>query len=215
MKYKAILFDMDGTILDTLEDLADAVNYVLSTNNEPERTLSEIRSFVGNGNRRLMARALRQGEEHPGFERMLNEFFSYYMDHGAEKTKPYEGIPELLKECKRQGIKTAVVTNKFQDAAASLSELYFADLIETTVGDGEGRQRKPAKDGAAEALKRLGAAANEAVYIGDSPVDFETAKNAGIDCVLCTWGFCDRAVLEGLGAMALVDKPSEMLDIII
>ena len=157
MKYETILFDMDGTILDTLEDLKDAVNFVMRQNNEPEHSLEEIRSFVGNGMKKLMIRSIPGGEENPTFEKQFKEYQDYYPPHSKIKTKPYDGILDFMRECKSRGVKLAVVSNKQQPAVTELADYYFEGMFDAAVGDGEGRTVKPAPDAPLEAMKRIGA----------------------------------------------------------
>lgn len=214
MKYETILFDMDGTVLDTLEDLKDAVNYVLRTNNEPEHDLDTIRRFVGNGMKKLMIRAIPGGEENPTFEKQFQEYQDYYPPHSRIKTKPYDGITEFLEECKTRGVKVGIVSNKQQIAVTELAEYYFKGLTQAAVGDGEGRQVKPAKDAPLEAMKRLEANPATTLYVGDSDVDGQTAKNAELDCVLVTWGFRDREVLEKQDHIAIIDSVEELYQFI-
>lgn len=214
MKYETILFDMDGTILDTLEDLKDAVNYVMRQNGEPEHSLDEIRSFVGNGMKKLMIRSIPGGEENPTFEKQFKEYQEYYPPHSKIKTKPYDGILDFMKECKLRGVKLAVVSNKQQPAVTELSAYYFEDLFDASVGDGEGRKVKPAPDAPYEAMKRIGADPKTTLYVGDSDVDAATAENAGLDCVLVTWGFRERELLEQQKHIAIIDSVDELYQFI-
>lgn len=214
MKYETILFDMDGTVLDTLEDLKDAVNYVLRQNNEPEHDLEAIRSFVGNGMKMLMTRAIPGGQENPTFEKQFQEYQDYYPPHSKIKTKPYDGILEFMEECKKRNISVGIVSNKQQVAVTELAEYYFKGLTQAAVGDGEGRQVKPAKDAPVEAMKRLNANPKTTLYVGDSDVDGKTAENAGLDCVLVTWGFRGRDVLEQQKHIAIIDKVEELYQFI-
>lgn len=213
-KYKTILFDMDGTVLDTLEDLKDAVNYVLRAYGEPEHDIEAIRRFVGNGMKMLMTRAIPGGQQNPTFEKQFKEYQEYYPPHSRIKTKPYDGIVEFMEECKRQGVKVGIVSNKQQPAVTELAEYYFPGLIQAAIGDGEGRRVKPAKDAPMEALKRLDADAETTLYVGDSDVDGETAQNAGLDCVLVTWGFRGKDVLEKYEHVAIIDSPKELYQFI-
>ena len=211
MKYEAILFDMDGTILDTLEDLTDAVNHVLKGNGEPVHTMDEIRSFVGNGMKKLMERAVPGGAGHPDFDRMFKEYQEYYPPHSRIKTKPYDGILNVMDECSRRGIKLGIVSNKQQPAVKELAEYYFPDRVMAAVGDAEGREVKPAPDACMEAMKQMGADPDKTLYIGDSDVDALTAQNSGIDCLLVTWGFRGRELLEKQTCIGLIDRPEEIL----
>ena len=214
MKYETILFDMDGTILNTLEDLKDAVNYVMRQNNEPEHSLEEIRSFVGNGMKKLMIRSIPGGEENPTFEKQFKEYQDYYPPHSKIKTKPYDGILEFMKECKARGVKLAVVSNKQQPAVTELAEYYFENLFDAAIGDGEGRKVKPAPDAPFEAMKRIGANPKTTLYVGDSDVDAQTAENANLDCVLVTWGFRERELLKQQKHIAIIDSVNELYQFI-
>ncbi|MBO7297936.1 MAG: HAD family hydrolase [Clostridia bacterium] len=210
--YKAVLFDLDGTLLDTLDDLADAVNYTLAKFNLPVRTRDEICAFVGNGIVNLLQLAV--GGDCPNFEDVLAEFRSYYKTHCTDKTKPYEGIIPLLKELKSRGIKTAVLSNKADFAVQPLVEEYFHGLIDTAQGENEaeGVLRKPNPQGLFAIAKRLGVELHEAVYIGDSDVDIKTAQNAGVACISVAWGFRDEEFLRDHGAQKVVTIPLEILE---
>lgn len=211
MKKNTVVFDLDGTLLDTLQDLADATNYALREKGMPERTLDEVRRFVGNGVRLLMIRAIPGGEENPLFEETFALFKSYYGEHCNDHTKPYEGIMELLTELKEKGYAVAIVSNKIDFAVKELSELYFQGIVPVAIGEKEGIRRKPAPDTVFEALKELGRTKEEAVYVGDSDVDIETAKNADMPCISVLWGFRDRAFLEAHGARHYAQKAEDIL----
>lgn len=213
-KYNTILFDLDGTLLNTLEDLAGAVNHVLKTNNEPERTIDEVRRFVGNGIRKLMIRAVPDGEDNPTFEQQFKEFSSYYLAHDMEKTDVYSGIPELLQELNARGISTAIVSNKYQPAVTDLADHYFKGMVSTAVGQSDKIRKKPAPDMVYEALDRMGIDKEKKdgiLYVGDSDVDSQTAANAGLDCILCSWGFRDIELLKQQKAEAIISSPEELL----
>lgn len=210
-KMDTIIFDLDGTLLDTLEDLTDAVNYALKTYHMPTRTIDEVRCFVGNGVRNLMLRAVPQGEENPVFEEAFSTFKEYYGEHCNDKTKPYDGIMELLKTLKKQGYAIGIVSNKIDSAVKELNRKYFADFIDVAIGEREGVQRKPAPDTVLTALKELGKDKAGAIYVGDSEVDVATAKNVGIPCISVLWGFRDKEFLEEEGADKFVSKPDEVL----
>lgn len=212
--YQAILFDLDGTLLDTVADLHAAVNHVLRLFHEPEITLEEARSHVGNGNRRLMARSLALAEKHPQFDQMFEEFVSYYLAHDTEHTSVYLGIPEFLSAAANRGIKMGVVTNKFQSAATELMEHFFPDTFGSVVGERVGIPRKPAPQQIEIALADLGVSAKDALYIGDSEVDADTAENAGMDYCLVSWGFKERHFLEGRHPILLADDPKELMTIL-
>ena len=210
-RYQAVIFDLDGTLLDTLEDLADGVNFALRRFEMPERTLDEVREFVGNGVRRLMELAVPQGADHPEFEKVLSCFKEYYQNHCDIKTKPYPQIPALLDGLKGMEIKLAIVSNKFSDAVGMLNRKYFGDKIGVSIGETAGVRKKPAPDTVLLALDKLGCSREDAVYIGDSEVDIQTARNAGMDCISVSWGFRDREVLEQNGAGLIFDAPGQLL----
>ncbi len=212
MSYKLAIFDMDGTILNTLEDLADTVNYSLTQYGMPNRTISEVRNFVGNGIRKLIERAVPDGTSEEEIDQVFHTFHEYYKDHCAIKTCPYDGIPETIQAIRDKGIKTAVVSNKADYAVKSLCEDYFKGLFDYSVGDKEGSRRKPYPDGVNEVLDFFGISKDDAVYIGDSDVDFETAKNAGIDVIMVGWGFRDEDFILSLGAKKVLHNPAEILN---
>ena len=211
MKYQLAIFDLDGTLLDTLEDLADSVNYIMNEFGYPERTLKEVRSFVGNGIRKLLERSAPTGTPAEEIDRMFEQFMEYYGAHCADKTKPYDGIMELLDALKEQGIKLAVVSNKADYAVKALCEQYFSGIFDEAVGERVGIARKPAPDTVNEVLKSLQIEKSQAVYIGDSEVDVQTAQNAEMDCIAVDWGFRDREVLIEAGAERIVSTPAEVL----
>ncbi|MCR5742375.1 MAG: HAD family hydrolase [Lachnospiraceae bacterium] len=211
MKYRLAIFDMDGTILDTLEDLADATNYTLKACGYPARTLEEIRWFVGNGIRKLIERALPEGAPDAEIDRLFGVFIPYYQEHCAVKTGPYAGINELIKTLRSRGIATAVVSNKAEAAVGELCETYFDGLFDAYAGDRPDMRRKPAPDSVNLILHKLGFDRADAVYIGDSDVDLATAKNASLPCIGCAWGFRGREFLENNGATMIADTPSDIL----
>lgn len=215
MKYKLAIFDLDGTILDTLEDLADAVNYALGECGCPLRTIEEVRRFVGNGIRKLIERAVPAGLTEEEINRVHQIFSAYYQEHCADKTRPYEGILPLLKRLQAAGCLTAVVSNKADVAVQPLCQQYYEGLFDYAIGEREGIRRKPAPDAVQEVLRRLKIDAGEAVYIGDSEVDIQTAANAGLESIIVTWGFRDRAYLESQGGRRFVDRPEEIAEIIL
>ena len=199
-RYDTVIFDLDGTLLDTLEDLTDSANAAAVQFGFPIRTKQEICSFVGNGIRRLIQRLLPNGEETPEFNEVLQFFLKYYGEHCMEKTKPYQGIPELHHMLKKKGYNVAIVSNKADFAVKRLRDVYFGELVPVAIGDREGVRKKPAPDSVFEALKELGAESARAVYVGDSDVDILTAANAGLDCLAVSWGFRDRGFLLEHGA---------------
>lgn len=210
--YKTIIFDLDGTLLDTLDDLTIATNAALQKFGFPLRTKEEVRAFVGNGIKKLIERAL--GAPMEGLDEVLEEFKRYYTAHCADATKPYEGILPLLKELKRRGVQTAVLSNKADFAVKKLAQEYFDGLLLAAVGENEGAgiRKKPAPDSLFAVMKQLNASAETTLYVGDSEVDIETAKNAGVACLCVTWGFRDREFLEAKGGALFVNRPMEILE---
>lgn len=211
-RYETIIFDMDGTVLDTLEDLADAVNYALRKMKMPERSIDEVREFVGNGVRRLMELAVPDGFDNPLFEETFAEFKTYYGVHCNDRTKAYDGILPLLRELKEEGYALAIVSNKLDSAVKELAEIYFEGIVPVAIGEMEGVAKKPAPDTVYKALEELGMPVETAVYVGDSDVDIMTAKNAGLPCISVLWGFRDEAFLRAHGATQFVKKPEEIRD---
>ena len=209
--YETIVFDLDGTLLDTLDDLCGAVNYALRTFGYPERSKAQVQSFIGDGIVKLIERAV--GKEDNRFDEILSTFKAYYKAHCADKTKPYPQILAMLKALKAQGKKTAVLSNKADFATQALAKQYFGDLLDGALGENEalGIAKKPAPDGLNALLEKLGADKKTCVYVGDSDVDIQTAKNAGVDCISVTWGFRDSAFLKANGATALIDTPLQLL----
>ena len=210
--YQLIVFDLDGTILDTLDDLANAVNYALRELGLPTRTREEVRSFVGNGIARLMSLAV--GEQHTHLHaQALQSFKTYYGTHCNVETRVYDGIVELLNVLKEKGLKTAVLSNKADFAVKILAEEYFPNTFFIAQGENEqaGIRRKPAPDALFAIIKQAGVTAEETLYVGDSEVDIQTANNAGVDCVSVTWGFKDEAFLKENGGTRIARTPSEIL----
>ena len=219
--YKTFIFDLDGTLLDTLQDLADSVNYALRQHGMPEHSIDDIRRFVGNGVRLLMERAVPDGAENPLFEATFATFRQHYMQHSLDTTRPYDGIPELIHELKARSCRMAVVSNKMMAATQELVRHFFPD-IEVAIGENEaaGIRKKPAPDTVYEALRQLNHPLNLeedggslAVYVGDSDVDLATARNSGIPCISVLWGFRDRDFLLSHGATTFVGHPLEILAI--
>lgn len=210
--YRTVIFDLDGTLLNTLDDLTASVNFALATFALPARTKEEIRSFVGNGIATLLSRAI--GYDHPNFSEILQTFRGHYGVHCKDQTKEYDGITSLLLKLKARGVQTAVVSNKADFAVKTLSKEYFPNLLQEAVGENEaaGIAKKPAPDSLLAVMKNLNAEKGTTVYIGDSEVDIQTAKNAGVDCISVVWGFKDEAFLKKNGAKTFVSKPQEILD---
>lgn len=211
MKYRLAIFDLDGTILDTLEDLKNSINFALLQFGFPERELSEVRAFVGNGILKLVKRAVPSGTSEEDINRVFETFKSHYKIHSADNTKSYCGINELLGELKKGGTKLAVVSNKADFAVQDLCEKYFKGIFNYAVGEKENVRKKPYPDSVNEVLKTLGVPKNEAVYIGDSEVDVKTAVNVGMDCISVLWGFRSKEELLENGAKNLVSDPKEII----
>lgn len=211
-RWKAVLFDLDGTLLDTLSGLAAAVNHVLREHGEPERTRDEVRNFVGNGPRRLIMRAFAGGESRPDLDDLVEEFGVWYRDHAVEGTAPYPGIPALLRDLRAARLRLAVVTNKEEGASRLLVERFFPGAFDAIAGGGGDRPIKPDPAAARRALDALALAPGDVLYVGDSGVDAALARAAGMDFRLCSWGFRPREELERLGMV--VDSPAEILDAI-
>lgn len=227
MRKKAIIWDLDGTLMDTIEDLKNSVNYALRTNGMQERTLSEVRQFVGNGVRRLMQLAVpefivREKDNSEVFEKVFDDFKSYYVQHCQENTGLYDGIAESLKALKEKGIRMAVVSNKLQQGVTELvnSEIHtvgkndavrLCDYMDVSIGECPEVARKPAPDMVLKALEELGVDKDDAVYIGDSEVDVATARNSGLPCISVLWGFRDINLLKKHGADTFVKHPIEIV----
>ena len=209
-KYKTYIFDLDGTLLSTLADLAASTNYALRTHHMPERSLDEVRRFVGNGVKKLMERAIPDGLNNPLFEETFATFRQHYMQHNLDTTQPYPGIMQLLEQLKAEGKNIAVVSNKFYAATHELCRHFFGDLVPVAIGEREDIRKKPAPDTVIEALRELGVDKEGAVYIGDSDVDIMTAKNSGMPCVSVLWGFRDKEFLLEHGATTLISQPEDM-----
>ena len=210
MHYDAVIFDLDGTLLNTLDDLADSANHALETCGFPRRTVDEIRRFVGNGVAMLIRRAVPEGTAPSAEAACLAEFRQYYLTHMRCKTAPYPGIPELLDSLRAAGCAVAVVSNKFDAAVKELCADYFGARVPVAIGESAGVRKKPAPDTVFRALEELGVPAERAVYVGDSDVDVETARNAGMDCVAVSWGFRDEAFLRAHGAEVIAPTPEAL-----
>ncbi len=221
--YTTYIFDLDGTLLDTLQDLAASTNYALRQYGLPEHSLDDIRRFVGNGVRLLMERAVPHGAQHPQFEAVFATFRQHYMEHSLDTTKPYDGISEVIHALKQRGCRLAVVSNKMMAATQELVAHFFPD-IEVAIGEDEaaGIRKKPAPDTVFEALRQLQkrtrglipcAIPDQAVYVGDSDVDLQTARNSGLPCISVLWGFRDRDFLLKHGATTFIDTPLSLLTI--
>lgn len=218
MSIKAAIFDLDGTLLNTLEDLCDSTNAALEQYGYPTRTIDEVRRFVGNGVKLLMLRALgiEKPEDNAEFEDVFAAFRAHYAEHSNDHTRPYDGVMELMQHLQDAGIEMAIVSNKLDPAVKQLNELYFRQYITVAIGENEaaGVKKKPAPDTVYTALRELGIAAEDAVYIGDSEVDLATAKNSGLPCISVTWGFRDRECLTEHGAQIFCDTPEQVWETI-
>ena len=213
-KYKLAIFDLDGTLLETLEDLHDSTNHALVSQGLPPRTLDEVRRFVGNGIHKLIERAVPEGSSSETVEQVFEEFKKWYAVHCNDKTRAYDGIKEMLLALRKAGVRTAVVSNKADFGVQTLCKTYFSGLLDVAVGQREGIRLKPAPDSVNEVLRLLEIRREDAVYIGDSDVDIDTARNAGMDCISVTWGFRRREFLLEHGAVILADKPENLEEII-
>ncbi len=216
MKYDAVIFDLDGTLLNTLDDLADGVNIALSLCDMPPRTIDEVRMAIGNGVALLIERMVPCGKSNPRYDECLDTFHREYAKIAHNKTCPYKGIPAMLDALKEAGVGMAVVSNKFHDATVALVQRYFP-VIPVSAGEreSEGIRKKPAPDTVFQVLREIGVSAERCVYVGDSDVDIETAKNAGMDCISVTWGFRDRDFLAAHGAVVFADTPEELLSLVV
>lgn len=203
---KLVIFDLDGTLLDTLEDLHVAVNHALAAGGLELRSIEETRRFVGNGVRLLVERAVPSGTPREKTDAVFAAFMAYYLIHCTDRTAPYPGVSALLSALRAAGVKTAVVSNKADAAVQTLCERYFPGLYDICVGERPNVRRKPAPDSVNAVLAALGEARSTAVYVGDSEVDIETAKNAGMPCISVTWGFRDREELQAHGAVRFADS---------
>ena len=215
MSIKAVVFDLDGTLLNTLTDLAASCNRALEQMGRPQRSTDEIRSFIGNGARMLCNRLVGLDAPTEVVDQCLKLFQADYNIHLNDHTAPYEGIMDMLRVLLDNGVGCAVVSNKYDAATKEICRLHFGDLIPVAIGEGNGIKKKPCPDGVNKALSLLGASAHEALYVGDSDTDVETAHNANLFCVGVTWGFRSRMVLEMAGAESIIDHPSELVDIVL
>ena len=209
-----LIFDLDGTLLDTSKDLHIALNYALKKHNLKEKTLPETLLLLGNGIDMLVAGAIKNGKENPDFEKIFSTFKSYYSDHINDYTAPYDGIIELLKTLKQKNIKMGIVSNKFDEGVKELQQKFFNNLIDFAQGVTDSIAKKPCPDAVFELIKNSNANNETNIYIGDSEVDIETAKNAKLDCISVSWGFRSRDYLQSINAKTIIDSPKELLDYI-
>jgi phosphoglycolate phosphatase len=211
---RAVIFDLDGTLLDTLDDLTAAVNHALQTCGYPQRTRDEVRAFIGNGVIRLMQRAVPQGTAQPEFDRCFALFREHYLSHMNDRTRAFDGILPLLGELKRRGVKSAVVSNKLQAGVVGLCNTYFTDSVDCALGVADESERKPNPVNVLRAMQTLGVSPEETLCVGDSEVDVQTAENAGLRCVGATWGYRSRETLLQAGAWRLIDTPQALLPLL-
>ena len=210
---KAVIFDLDGTLLNTLGDLASSVNFALRECGYPERTVEEVRSFIGNGVIMLMRRSVPKGTNEADEKACFEKFRAYYLEHMEDTTAPYDGVNELIEKLSARGIKTAVVSNKLDAGVKGLCEKYFPGLT-CAFGVNNESERKPAPANVFKALSKLKVEKSEALYVGDSEVDVQTAQNAGLEMVGVTWGYRSRETLVSSGANHIVEKPEKLLDLV-
>ena len=210
-KRNTVIFDLDGTLLNTLDDLADSVNHIMAAYGFPSHTRDRVRQMVGNGIYVLFEQAVPGGRENPAYEACVKDFQVYYAAHMRVKTGPFPGILEMLSQLKAEGYRLAVVSNKFDAAVKELCRDFFGDTIEAAIGESLGVARKPAPDTVFAAMKQLGAAPEDCLYVGDSDVDIETAKNSGIPCLSVSWGFRDKAFLLAHSATFIAADTRELL----
>lgn len=213
-RFDAVIFDLDGTLLYTLDDVTDSVNYMLGKHNFPQRSRDEIRSFVGEGAGQLMERVIPGGKRNPEYEKSLADYFEHYFSNMENKTYPFEGINETVKKLHEGGCKLAVVSNKIDRATKELTRKFFGDYIKVAIGQSKNIASKPAPDSVFQALEEIGAEAEKSLFVGDMEIDIETARNSGTVSVAVTWGYRDRRVLEETGAQYIIDRPQEILDIV-
>lgn len=209
-----IIFDLDGTLLDTLQDLTNSVNFALRAHGLPTRTLQEVRTFLGNGYAYLIAHAANLPTGCDKHTEILSAFAAYYKDHCLEQTKPYDGIMQTLERLKAKDFKMAIVSNKGNEAVQELNARFFKAFVSIAVGESKTVRRKPNPDSVLAAIKQLGSTPEESIYVGDSEVDIATAHNAMVKPVTCTWGFRDTDFLLQHGAETLIDHPSDLLTLI-
>lgn len=214
-RYKLAVFDLDGTILETLSDLHMSTNYVLKKHNMKTRTIDEVRKFVGNGIMNLLKQAVAEGTSKEELDTIFNEFNEYYKEHCKDNTKPYEGITKLVRDLREKGIKTAVVSNKADYGVQALCEEFFSGLFDYAVGEKEGIRRKPYPDSVNNVMKKFGISLEETVYIGDSEVDYQTSLNANIDVIMVTWGFRDENYIRSKGATVFAHDMSELWNLLV
>lgn len=210
---KFYIFDLDGTLLNTLDDLWASVNHSLAQNYLPPRSKEEVRSFLGNGAKELLRKSVPSDCDTQTFEQVFSCFRQHYVAHAMDTTRPYEGVIELLAQLKNKGIRTAIVSNKPNAAVQELYHHFFEDVVDIAIGECPEVRRKPSPDMLLKALEQLGCSQEDALYVGDSEVDIATASNSGLPCISVSWGFRDRDFLLSHGATVIIDHPSELLNI--
>lgn len=213
-KIENAIFDLDGTLLNTLQDLTDSVNYVVSQYGVSAYSTEQVRNMVGNGIRKLMERAMPGGNAHEHFEEAFSDFKIYYQANCMNHTKPYEGIQELITELQKKNIKIGIVSNKNHEALVKLCDYFFSDHVDVVIGQQEGIPKKPAPDSVLTAMSQMQARKDNTIYIGDSEVDAQTAANAKLACILVTWGFRDALQLAQCHANVMIDQPKDLLNYI-
>jgi phosphoglycolate phosphatase len=214
MKYDTVIFDLDGTLLDTLADIRESLNHTLGLFGLPAKTAEEVRAALGNGSARLVELCVPGGRVYPEFEAVLAAYSEWYPSHARIRTRPYPGIVPLLEKLAASGIRTAIVSNKPDAAVKDLDIAFFTGLTAAAAGEQPGIRRKPAPDMLIAVMDRLGAGPENTLYVGDSEVDIATAKNAGVPCVSVTWGFRTADELRTAGASVIVENPAELCDVL-
>ena len=212
MIYNTIIFDLDGTLLNTLDDLKDSVNYALHEMGYPLRTIDEVRNFVGNGVESLLDKSVPKETSPEASAKCLEIFRGHYAIHLQDKTRPYDGVYDLLACLKKKGYKLAIVSNKNDVAVKALCKEYYNEFIQVAIGESSKVAKKPAPDSVYTALSELDSTKEQSIYVGDSDIDVQTAHNAGLICIAVTWGFRSREVLEAEGADIIIDRPEDLLD---
>ena len=213
--FQGVIFDLDGTLLNTLEDLTGSVNYILRKYGFPERTPAQVRRSLGNGARRLLTQMLPEGIDPELFEKLLEEYGRYYQAHCLERTGPFEGICALTRRLHNEGIAMAIVSNKGDGAVKELAERFFRGEMTCSVGERVGIRRKPEPDTLIEAIRLMELNPSQVLYVGDSEVDYETARRAGVKCALVCWGFRDEPQLSALRPDYLIHDPAELAEIVL
>ena len=214
MKYKVLVLDLDGTLMNTLEDLTDSTNYILEKHNFPKRTIKEIRSFVGNGIKKLMERAVPQNTDEKIINECYEEMLTYYKENSLIKTAPYVGTKEIVEKLHQEGFKIAIITNKAQNSADIIAEKFFGKSVDLVIGDDKKMPLKPNPAGIEKALEYFKISKDEAVYVGDSEVDLQTGNNGNLKTILVLWGFRDRDFLEEKGGKVFAETVEELENLI-